>query len=61
MPDADQEDALIVSIKDDGSVYFGVNPICPAALAEKVKAALSNRTEKPLYVKADARTPMPTW
>lgn len=56
MPDADQENALIVSIKDDGSVYFGVNPISPAALAEKVKGVLSNRTEKKLYIKADART-----
>jgi biopolymer transport protein ExbD len=57
MPVADQEDALIVSVTDDGSVYFGVNPISPAALAEKVKGGLSNRTEKKLYIKADARTP----
>jgi hypothetical protein len=46
MPDADKEDALIVSVTDSGSVYFGVNPISPAALAEKVKGGLSNRTEK---------------
>jgi biopolymer transport protein TolR len=57
MPDADQEDALIVSVTDDGSVYFGVDPISPAALAEKVRDRLSNRTERKLYIKADARTP----
>jgi biopolymer transport protein ExbD len=57
MPDADQEDALIVSVTDDGNVYFGVDPISPAALAEKVRDGLSNRTERKLYVKADARTP----
>jgi len=57
MPDADKEDALIVSVTGDGSVYFGVNPISPAALAEKLKGVLSNRTEKKLYIKADARTP----
>src|ERR1700680_3120914 len=57
MPDADQEDSLIVSVTDDGSVYFGVNPISPAALAENVKRGLSNRTEERLYIKADARTP----
>ena len=57
MPDADQEDALIVSVTDDGSVYFGVDPISPAALAEKVRDGLSNRTERKLYIKADARTP----
>jgi len=57
MPDADQEDALIVSVTEDGNVYFGVNPISPAALMEKVKGGLSSRTEKHLYIKADARTP----
>ena len=57
MPDADQEDALILSVTDDGSVYFGVDPISPAALAEKVRDALSNRTERKLYIKADARSP----
>ncbi len=57
MPDADQEDSLILSVTDDGGVYFGINPISLAALAEKVKDSLSNRTEKKLYIKADARTP----
>jgi biopolymer transport protein TolR len=57
MPDADREDALIVSITDDGTVYVGVNRISPAALAETVKGALSNRPERKLYIKADARTP----
>jgi biopolymer transport protein ExbD len=55
MPDADQLDALIVSITDDGIVYVGVNQIDPAALVETVKDALSNRKEKKLYIKADAR------
>jgi biopolymer transport protein ExbD/biopolymer transport protein TolR len=57
MPDADQQDSLIVSVTDDGSVYFGVNPIIASALADKVKASLSNRSQKKLYIKADARTP----
>jgi biopolymer transport protein ExbD len=57
MPDGDQEDALIVSVTDNGNVYFGVDPISPAALAEKVRDGLSNRTERRLYIKADARTP----
>jgi biopolymer transport protein TolR len=56
MPDADQEDALIVTITADGGVYLGVNPITPAALTAKVKDRLSNRPEKKLYIKADART-----
>jgi biopolymer transport protein ExbD len=57
MPDADQEDASIVSVTEDGTVYFGVEQISPAGLAETVKGGLSNRTEKKLYIKADARTP----
>ena len=56
MPDADQEDSLIVSVTDDGSVYFGVDPISPSALAENVKRGLSNGTGKRLYIKVDART-----
>ncbi|HMH08013.1 MAG TPA: biopolymer transporter ExbD [Terriglobales bacterium] len=55
MPDADQENSLIVSVTEDGDVYLGVNLIGPAALAEKVKGGLPNRTEK-LYIKADGRT-----
>jgi biopolymer transport protein ExbD/biopolymer transport protein TolR len=57
MPDADQEDSLIVTITDEGSVYLGVDPISPAALAENVRRGLTNRAEKKLFIKADARTP----
>ena len=55
MPDADREDSLIVSVTDNGSLYFGIDPISPAALAERVRSSLSNRAEKNLYIKADAR------
>jgi biopolymer transport protein ExbD/biopolymer transport protein TolR len=57
MPDADSEDSLIVTVTHNGSLYFGINPIAPAALAEKVKGSLSNRTAQKLYIKADAGTP----
>ena len=57
VPDADQEDAFIVTVTDEGSVYFGIGLTSTAALAERVKGGLSNRTEKKLYIKADARTP----
>jgi biopolymer transport protein ExbD len=57
MLDADQEDALIVSVTEDGTVYFGVEQISPAGLAVRVKGGLSNRTEKRVYIKADSRTP----
>jgi biopolymer transport protein TolR len=59
-PDADQEDAFIVTVTDKGSVYVGIGLTTTAALAERVKGGLSNRTEKKLYIKADARTPYAT-
>ena len=54
MPDADKEDSLIVAVTYNGSVYFGIDPITPAALAEK--HGLFSRVEEKLYIKADART-----
>jgi biopolymer transport protein ExbD len=56
MPEADREDALIVTLTADGRLYRGVNPVSPAALIEEVKASLSDRADKKLYIKADART-----
>jgi len=56
MPEADREDALIVTVTEDGGVYFALNRVNPATLAEEVKASLSNRTDRKLYIKADART-----
>jgi len=56
MPAADNEDALVVTVTDSGSIYFGINPIATTALTERVKSDISNREQK-LYIKADARTP----
>jgi biopolymer transport protein TolR len=55
MQDADKEDALLISVMRDGTVYFGADKISPDALAGKVKDRLTNRTNKIVYVKADAR------
>jgi biopolymer transport protein ExbD len=56
LPGADRQDALIVVITDDGSVYLGTERVNLDTLAGTVKSALSNRTEKTLYIKVDART-----
>jgi biopolymer transport protein ExbD len=55
MPDADNAVALIIAVTHSGSVYFGIDPITPAALAKKLGP--SHRAEERLYIKADARTP----
>jgi biopolymer transport protein TolR len=55
MPDADKEDALLVSVTRDGQVYFGSDQIQVDALTTKVKDRLANKPDKRVYVKADMR------
>jgi len=56
MPDADKEDALLVSITRDSKVYFGSEQIADVdGLTQKVKDRLSNKADKRVYVKADMR------
>ena len=56
MPDADNLDAWIVAVTADGSLYFGIDPVTPASLADEMKRLPRNREQK-LYIKADARAP----
>ena len=56
IPDADNQDALIITVTDTGRIYFGIDPVTPDSLAEKLKGRMSNRTQN-LYIKADARAP----
>ena len=56
VPDADNPDAMIITVTDTGSLYFGIDPVTPDSLAEKLKGRMSNRTQN-LYIKADARAP----
>jgi biopolymer transport protein TolR len=56
MPDADKEDSLLVAITKDGKVFFGSDQIQPADLTNKVKDRLTNRADKRVFIKADART-----
>ncbi|HLW85283.1 MAG TPA: biopolymer transporter ExbD [Candidatus Sulfotelmatobacter sp.] len=55
MPDADKEDALLVSITRDGHVFFGTDEISVDNLTTKVKDRIANRPDKRVYVKADMR------
>jgi biopolymer transport protein ExbD len=56
MPDADNEDSVIVTVTDNGGVYLGVDPIALDALGEKIKGPLSDPKQQ-FYIKADARSP----
>ncbi|MGA8154070.1 MAG: biopolymer transporter ExbD [Terriglobales bacterium] len=55
MPDADKEDALLVAVMRDGTVFFGSDKLPVDQLTGKVKDRLANRVDKRVYVKADAR------
>jgi biopolymer transport protein ExbD/biopolymer transport protein TolR len=55
MPDADKEDALLVSITRDGKVFFGSEQMPVDNLTTKVKDRLTNKVDKRVYVKADMR------
>jgi biopolymer transport protein TolR len=55
MPDADKEDALLVAVMRDGKVFFGTDPIKVEDLTQKIKDRLANKTDKRVFIKADAR------
>ena len=56
MADSDNQDAWIVAVTADGSLYFGIDRVTVASLADEMKRLPRNREQK-LYVKADARAP----
>ncbi len=57
VPNADKQDALVVALTADGSIYLRANRVPTPDLANSVKSILSTRKDKTLYVKADARVP----
>lgn len=56
MPDADKDDALLVAINRDGQLFLGNEKINPADLTQKIRNGVVGRTDKTVFVKADART-----
>src|ERR1700739_3826247 len=57
MPDADKEDALLVAVTRDGKIFFGSDQVAGAdQLTHLVKDRLASRTDKRVFIKADART-----
>ena len=57
MQEADKEDAILIAVTRDGKVYLspGNMRIQPDQLPAKVKDLQTNRSEKTVYIKADAR------
>ena len=55
MAAADKTDAVLVAITHDGKVYLGTDQLQPEDLPSKVKDLLTNKLDKTVFVKADAR------
>ena len=55
MPDADKEDAIVVAITRDGSVFLGQNKIALSDLGIKVRDKLADTPGKTIFFRADSR------
>src|SRR5215468_5587110 len=55
MQDADREDAVVVAVTRDGSIFLGNTQVAKTDLTEQVKDRLSNKQDKTVFLKSDAR------
>ena len=55
MQAADKEDAILVAISRDGRTYLGTDQLPPDQIPGRVKDLLTNRLDKTVYVRSDAR------
>jgi biopolymer transport protein ExbD/biopolymer transport protein TolR len=55
MPDADKDDAIVVAVTRDGTLYLGQNKINPAEVGAKIRDLLADHPGKEIFVRADAR------
>jgi biopolymer transport protein ExbD len=52
---AGQEDAIVVAVVRDGAVFLGSDKVDPAQLGSRIRDKLANKTDKTIYLRADAR------
>ncbi len=55
MSDANKADALIVAVMHDGRLFLGDESVNAESLTQKVTERLSNRSNKTVFLRADAR------
>lgn len=56
MKEADQEDAVLVAVTRDGQAFLGTQKVSEEELASQVGDIVSNRLDKTVYLKCDARS-----
>ena len=55
MKDADRDDAIIVAVSRDGTLYLGNTKIAKENITTEIKDQIANKLDKTVYVKSDAR------
>jgi biopolymer transport protein ExbD len=55
MQAADKDDAIIVAVTRDGKIYLGNNELPLDQITDNIKDELSNRLDKTVFVRSDAR------
>jgi biopolymer transport protein ExbD/biopolymer transport protein TolR len=55
MKDADKDDAVVVAVTRDGSIFLNNTKVGKDDITGQVKDKLTNRLDKTVYVKSDAR------
>ena len=54
MPDASKEDAIVVAVTRDGTIYLGQDRMQGAEIGQKVRDMLADKPGKQIFVRADA-------
>jgi biopolymer transport protein ExbD/biopolymer transport protein TolR len=55
MQDADKDDAIIVAVTRDGSIFLGNTKITKEEITGQIKDRIANKLDHTVYVKSDAR------
>ncbi|MGH9600369.1 MAG: biopolymer transporter ExbD [Terracidiphilus sp.] len=55
MPDASKDDAIVVAVTRDGSLFLGQDKVSPDDLGRLVGDRLTDKTNKTVYFRADSR------
>ena len=55
MQAADKDNAIIVAVTRDGGIYLGNDEIGLDQITDQIKDKISNRLDKTVYIRADAR------
>ena len=55
MQDADKDDSIVVAVTRDGNIFLGNTQVSKADLSGQVKDRVSNKQDKTVFLKSDAR------